>query len=530
MRLSVPAFIICLFYFTSSCSENPVKATPALKDSIPEKDISIRGSFSDQKVLYIDSSHISGLIKKFPGLANYTPEINQFYTYRQFSYAWYDQQGLIEEANNLYNHLNNLALDGILAAPPYLNILDSLLNDPLAVKDADPQLEILLTAEYFFYADKVWNGISEKETNKLKWYLPRKKLNLPYIMDSVLRDSAAHLFSTSFSVGQYNFLKQALRKYRRLDSTGSWQTLQAVSKSYKKGDTATILGQIRHRLYLFGDIASDSISNLYDTNLENAVKSYQERFGMTPDGVIGSRFISSMNMPLSYYIRKIIVNMERMRWIPTNISRHFLLINIPSFSLYAYNDDTVTFRMNVVVGKNVHKTVLFSGNIQYIVFSPYWNVPPSIMKAEVLPAIKRDPGYLKRNNMEWNGNSIRQKPGPKNSLGLVKFLFPNSYNIYLHDSPAKSLFNEPTRAFSHGCIRLAEPAKLADYLLKDDPQWNEKAIDKAMHAGKEKYVTLKQTMPVYIGYFTAYVDSKGRLNFRDDVYNRDQALEKMIFQ
>jgi murein L,D-transpeptidase YcbB/YkuD len=349
-------------------------------------------------------------------------------------------------------------------------------------------------------------------------------------MDSVLRDSTSHLFSTSFSVGQYNFLKQALRKYRQLDSTGSWQTLQPVSKSYKKGDTATILGQIRHRLYLFGDIASDSISNLYDTNLENAVKSYQERFGMSPDGVIGSRFISSMNMPLSYYIRKIIVNMERMRWIPTNISRHFLLINIPSFSLYAYNDDTVTFRMNVVVGKNVHKTVLFSGNIQYIVFSPYWNVPPSIMKAEVLPAIKRDPGYLKRNNMEWNGNSIRQKPGPKNSLGLVKFLFPNSYNIYLHDSPAKSLFNEPTRAFSHGCIRLAEPAKLADYLLKDDPKWNEKTIDKAMHAGKEKYITLKQTMPVYIGYFTAYVDNNGRLNFRDDVYNRDKALEKMIFQ
>jgi len=296
------------------------------------------------------------------------------------------------------------------------------------------------------------------------------------------------------------------------------------------GDSAAIIGQIRNRLFLFADIPVNSGSDLIDTSIVIAVKSFQERNGMTADGVIGPGLIARINIPLSDYIRKIIVNMERMRWIPTNISKHFLLINIPAFSLYAYDDDTVTFRMNVVVGKDVHKTVLFSGDLQYIVFSPYWNVPPSIMKAEILPAIKRDPGYLKRNNMEWNGNSIRQKPGPKNSLGLVKFLFPNSYNIYLHDSPAKNLFNQPARAFSHGCIRLAEPEKLADYLLKGDPQWNDSKINQAMHSGKEKYVTLKPTVPVYIGYFTAYADNKGRINFRDDVYKRDQALEKMLIR
>ena len=186
--------------------------------------------------------------------------------------------------------------------------------------------------------------------------------------------------------------------------------------------------------------------------------------------------------------------------------------------------------MNVVVGKDLHQTVVFNGDIKYVVFSPYWNIPPSILKKEILPAIKKNPNYLSKNNMEWNGNGVRQKPGPSNALGLVKFLFPNSFNIYLHDSPAKNLFGAQTRAFSHGCIRLAEPKKLAVYLLKDDPQWTEKKIDAAMHAGKEKYVTLKNPVPVFIGYLTAWVDQQGRLNLRKDIYKRDQALAEMLLQ
>jgi L,D-transpeptidase YcbB len=157
-------------------------------------------------------------------------------------------------------------------------------------------------------------------------------------------------------------------------------------------------------------------------------------------------------------------------------------------------------------------------------------VPPDILKNEVLPGIRKNPDYLRRNNMEWNGNNIRQKPGPKNSLGLVKFLFPNSYNIYLHDSPAKSLFNQDTRAFSHGCIRVGEPKKLATYLLRKQPEWTESKIDAAMHSGKEKYVTLKTTVPVFIAYLTAWVDRQGQFNFRDDIYKRDDRLESMMLK
>ncbi len=281
--------------------------------------------------------------------------------------------------------------------------------------------------------------------------------------------------------------------------------------------------------FLLGDLSHDSYSHQFDDSLEDAVKSFQQRNGMTIDGHIGSGFLKEINIPVKENIRKLIVNMERTRWVPIHLSHHYFVINIPAFSLAAYDMDTVTFRMNVVVGKDLHQTVIFNGDIKYIVFSPYWNVPNSILKKEILPGIKKDPDYLQKHNMEWNGKTVRQKPGPSNSLGLVKFLFPNSHNIYLHDSPAKNLFGESSRAFSHGCIRLAEPEKMAVYLLKDDPKWNAEKIHKAMHSSKEQYVTLKDPVPVYIAYLTAWVDNNGKLNFRKDIYNRDQRLGGYAF-
>jgi L,D-transpeptidase YcbB len=530
-RYELYPVLIGLMWILSSCNDRPTPQAVIKKDSANGlTDISIRGGFSDQPAGHTDSLRITQIIRDFPQLASYLSDIQQFYGYRNYSYAWYDSHGLTEQANHLYSQLDNLSLEGIQMPVPYLRILDSLVNDPLGDRSPDERLEVLLTASYFFYADKVWKGIPEKNMGKLAWFLPRKKINLPRIMDSIMRDSSANLFSSHFSISEYNALKKILSKYRQLDSTGSWPALVSGRKPYRINDTAAEIVQIRKRLFMLGDLSANSGSNSMDSTLQTGVMSFQQRFGMEPDGVAGPRFMKYLNTPLSVLIRKIIVNLERMRWIPTNIRSHFLLVNIPSFSLYAYDEDTVSFRMNVVVGKDVHKTVLFSGDIQYIVFSPYWNVPPSIMKSEVLPAIARNPGYLKKNNMEWNGNSIRQKPGPSNSLGLVKFLFPNSYNIYLHDSPAKSLFNLSSRAFSHGCIRLAEPGKLAVYLLKDDPAWTPEKINQAMHSGKEKYVTLKSPVPVYIGYFTAYLDNAGKIQFRDDVYDRDQPLEDLLIQ
>ena len=218
-----------------------------------------------------------------------------------------------------------------------------------------------------------------------------------------------------------------------------------------------------------------------------------------------------------------------MRWVPEQPKGDYILVNIPEFKAHVYETGKKIFDMEVVVGTTSNNTVIFTGNLKYVVFSPYWNIPPGILKNEVLPAIRRNPSYLERNDMEWYNGGIRQRPGERNPLGLVKFLFPNNYSIYLHDTPSKTLFKQTKRAFSHGCIRISEPVHLAEWLLRADSTWTSERIFSAMHSGKEKYVTLKQSVPVFIGYFTAWVDAEGRLNFRDDIYGHDKKMIKKMF-
>lgn len=224
--------------------------------------------------------------------------------------------------------------------------------------------------------------------------------------------------------------------------------------------------------------------------------------------------------------------MERCRWISTDITKakEFIVVNIPSYRLTYFKDGKSALVSNVVVGNTMNKTVIFSGMMSYIVFSPYWNVTSNIIKTEILPAMKKDKNYLSKHKMEWNGGNVRQKPGPSNSLGLVKFLFPNSNNIYLHDTPSKSLFSSEKRAFSHGCIRVEKPKELATLILQDDPYWTPEKIDKAMHKGKESWYTLKNKIPVYIGYFTAFVDDEGDINFFKDIYEKDAQLAAMLLE
>jgi murein L,D-transpeptidase YcbB/YkuD len=286
-----------------------------------------------------------------------------------------------------------------------------------------------------------------------------------------------------------------------------------------------------------GDLNSDTTQTIYDENLEAAIKSFQARHGLEADGIIGKSVIDALNIPLSKRIEQIVVNMERLRWMPRSFSTesNYLLVNIPEFMLHVYENNKKQWDCNVVVGERENKTVIFTGTLKYIVFSPHWNVPESIVKEEILPEIEKDPTYLEKQELEITGERngtpvIRQKPGSENSLGLVKFMFPNTHNIYLHDSPAKELFKENTRAFSHGCIRVSEPVELATYLLREDPSWDQSKIIEAMNTGEEKYVTLKNKVPVYITYFTAWVDDEGRLNFRKDIYDNDARLARMILK
>jgi len=532
-KQSLLIIVITGYLCWTACQNNQQKkVSEKITDSIPskssKKNNSLQGNFSTQTVLHFDSNKINHFITKYPLFKPLQNDIQKFYASRKYTYAWYDKSGIIEQADNLYNRITNIVEEGLPENILYKDSLTELFQQSSTAPNTEN--ELMLTAQYFDYAQKAWGGISEKETKSLDWFLPRKKIDLPFLMDSLLKDPASEIIKNGYTYRQYGLLKDYLKKYRDIESKNKWAYIQPGNKSFKISDSSSIIPMVREKLFLLGDLPVNSANIVFDKDLETAIKKFQYRFGMKEDGIVGAAVIKQLNEPLDKYIRMLIVNMERCRWVPAHLKNNYLIVNIPAFELFSYENDSLLFTMKVVVGKEVHKTVIFNGDLKYVVFSPYWNVPPSIMKNEILPALKKDPAYLQKHNMEWNGNSIRQKPGPKNSLGLVKFLFPNSYNIYLHDSPAKSLFNENARAFSHGCIRVAQPKKLAEYLLQDDPNWTETKIEAAMKKGKEQYVTLKNPVPVFIAYLTTWVDREGKLNIRKDIYNRDERLANMLIK
>ncbi|MHB1178768.1 MAG: L,D-transpeptidase family protein [Daejeonella sp.] len=327
---------------------------------------------------------------------------------------------------------------------------------------------------------------------------------------------------------QYRNLEKAISRYQKLTNKGEWPKIALIDKTVLKlNDTSKVIPAIKQRLQVLGDLRRSRDKDIYTPKMETAVKQFQLRHGLDDDGVIGPGFMKALNMSLEKRIEQMMVNMDRIRQDTIDMTGIRIIANIPEYRLYVYQDSKEVLTMDIVVGKITNPTIVFSDSLEHVVFSPYWNVPPSIVRAEILPQMSKNSSYLKKNNMEITGTrdgipTIRQKPGRENSLGNVKFLFPNKYDIYFHDTPAKTLFERKNRAFSHGCIRLSQPLELAKYLLKDQPEWSDIRIREAMNAGTEKWVKLTEPVPVSIIYYTAWIDSSGLVNFRDDIYGHDQ--------
>jgi len=376
--------------------------------------------------------------------------------------------------------------------------------------------------------------VDDTISRSARWYLPRKKINYQQYLDSLLKEPAKSQALAEPVYRQYDLLRTYLKKYRELAAQQNWAPI-ALTAKIRPGDSAAVIPLIKQRLFQLEDFHEDTLNNVFNAELQDAVKRFQYRHGLLTDGLLNKTTMAELNVPLKNRIEQLIVNMERSRWLPVNLSSDYLGVNIPEFKLHVYHADSLLWSCNVVVGQTVHQTTLFYGEIRYVVFSPYWEVPQSIVRKEIVPELKKRPDYLAAHRMEITGYAdglpvIRQLPGPENSLGLVKFLFPNSYNTYLHDTPSKSLFGETTRAFSHGCIRVQEPVKLANFLLKDKKGWDAQRIAKAMAAGKEQYVTIENRVPVFITYFTAFIDREQRLNFRKDIYQLDGVMIRMLLK
>ena len=537
LTIRMITIIFCCWALQSCNGNSAEKNNHREKDTIPSRkesyiDRSLPGNFSDQTLLRFDSISLTAFLKKYDSLRPYLKELVSFYKNRNYAYAWFDDQGLIEQSADLYNRILHLEEEGLPRQQPYINTFMQMMGGSdslnLSQKD-DPEKELMMTAQYLIYARKAWTGIPESVSKEMEWHIPRKKIDYKKYLDSLISSTEVSTSLEEPVYYQYNLLKKYLKRFQEVEKKGTWLIVKADKKKYQLGDTAEAIRNIRKKLFLAGDLNFDSGSPVFDQKLKDAVKKFQHRYGLKEDGIVGQAILKEMNAPLSKRMQQIIVNMERCRWMDNDPTGNYLIVNIPQFQLMIFENDSMAWSCNVVVGKEMHKTAIFQGKIKYIVFSPYWNVPTSILKKEILPALRRNPAYLETHDMEWYDGRLRQLPGANNALGKVKFLFPNSFNMYLHDSPAKSLFEEEKRTFSHGCIRVAEARKLAIYLLRNDQNWPENKIDEAMNRRNELFVTLKEPVSVSIVYFTAWVDQEGKINFRDDIYHRDSRLMDAIF-
>jgi murein L,D-transpeptidase YcbB/YkuD len=527
--LIAPMLFVLMLCLACGCQREAGKKTDKVLAS--PADTLVKGNFNTASQLRFDSTAIDDFLQKHPDLNGFAAEYAKFYSLNAYGYVWYDGHGLTEPAGNLINQIATLESDGILKEMPYKKEFLQLIDSVHVGETGEPltTVELMLTGQYFNYAKNVWGGAEAEKTSDIGWFLPRKKLSYADLLEHNLKTNTDSIEQTAV-IPHYHLLKKALNQYQKIEKSEQdiLLPLSSVLNVLSPGDTSALIIQLKSRLRQLGDWEANS-SNTYDTLLVSAVKHFKERHGLSADSKINTAFLKQLNVPIHQRINQIIVNLERMRWIPADDhGGEFILVNIPEFKLHYYINNQPDWSCDVVVGKAMTQTVIFSGHLQYVVFSPYWYVPSSIIQKEIKPGMARNPNYLANHRMDWTGGNVRQLPGKANSLGLVKFIFPNSNNIYLHDTPSKSLFKEDVRAFSHGCIRVAQPKELAVRILKQDPAWTPEKIEAAMQRGKEQTVKLKQKIPVYIGYFTAFIDRHGALNFRDDIYGRDQGLLNML--
>ena len=527
---------LLLLLFVYGCT-HPGSGKSKTKTQPVPRDLSITKaiSYSD---MFLDSLAVEKFITE-QGLIDETAnQLRNFYNSRNYQYAWFTEKGLEQQARSFWNLHNNYlryTQDSSLYSRQLHYEMDSLLSDESEVpiqSSRFTQLELELTLHFFNYAQVAFEG--RIDPGELQWHIPRKKINALGLLDSLIQRNGEMLDTWEPLNAQYKKVRMELLRLYELQKRGGWPQVEARAGGYRPGDTALGVVQLKNRFRLAGDFLSDDTSLVFTDELEKAVRRFQKRFGLESDGIAGPATLRVMNIPLGKRIEQVLVNMERMRWMPPRPKGKLLLANIPEFRLHVFEGDREMFRMKIVVGREANRTVVFNDQLKYVVFSPYWNIPRSIVRNEIVPAMTKNRGYLARNNMEQTGFSgglpvIRQKPGGANALGRVKFIFPNNYNIYFHDTPAQALFDHPRRAFSHGCIRLEQPEKLAAYLLQGTGKWTDEAINTAMYAGTEKWVSLENPVSVLITYFTAWVDEEGILNFREDIYGHDKALADRLF-
>jgi L,D-transpeptidase YcbB len=469
----------------------------------------------------------------------------KFYGERQMAPLWLDADGPSTRAEALAGVLRNADQDGLDPADYHASIITGLLS--AATPDERAELELRLSLGLLEITSDLASGRLEPQQVNPELFIHPRETDPAEVIRAAAGAPDITAFVASFEPKQpeYLRLKAALADYRTLAAAGGWPTI-ADGPTLKPGMVDPRVAQLRARL----DVpAQGGDSTLFDPALAAAVEQFQARHGLEQDGVVGQNTLAALNVPVDERIRQILLNLERRRWMADDPGARYVFVNLADFELKVVEEPRTVFDTRVVVGAPYHRTPVFSGEMTYLEINPYWNVPPSIARNELLPKIRQDPGYLAANNFEllsdWSDSArvldphsidwravtperftykLRQGPGPGNALGHIKFMFPNRFNIYLHDTPARGLFARDVRDFSHGCIRVQNPETFGAFVLDRQPGWSQDAIKAAIATGQRRIVTLDQPLPVHIAYLTAWVNKDGSVNFRRDVYGRDAIL------
>ncbi|MEQ1754828.1 MAG: L,D-transpeptidase family protein [Micropepsaceae bacterium] len=391
--------------------------------------------------------------------------------------------------------------------------------------DAATQRDILLTDAALKYASVISNGFSgdgERNLDDAADHGPNRDF-IDGLMDSLYSDSVRDwLTSLAPQYPAYVQLQSALARYRDIADRGGWN--QLPNSLVKASRRFRGFGTLRTRLAIEGDLLQDSGSERFDSELSDALARFQARNGLRSDGILTAKTLDRLNVSAGERIASISLNLERLRVSLRDMPATRVEVNLPAATLLLYREGEPTLAMNVVVGAPKHETPELSSVIDTVVLNPSWTIPRSIIENEIKPLLGRDRKYLKKNRMYWVKDQLVQEPGPGNALGRIKFDFPNSYSVYLHDTPSRKLFTDPERAASHGCVRLERPMDLAVELLQGGRDWNRRTLQQIIDEGNTQRVSLEYPMPVVITYQTAFADKDGTAHFRPDIYGRDTQL------
>jgi L,D-transpeptidase YcbB len=483
--------------------------------------------------------------------------VHEFYARRDFRAAWSNPQN----AAQLHRALEDSRNDGLDPDDYHLPVLQDLAKQ-LALPDATntlrAQYDVLLTEALLRLAYHVSFGKVDPETFDPQWNYARTLASIDVaqeVEDALAREDVyQRVEALKPNHPLYVGLKRELARYRAAADDGR-RPIIATGPSLKPGMTDTRVPTLRARLVASGDASGDADSaasdaTIFDPALEEAVRAFQERMGLDIDGVVGPRVVAALNVPPAERVRQLRVNLDRARVVLRDLPERFVVVNIAGFKVYLVRGDKIVWEARAQVGKTYRRTPIFRSAISYVVLNPTWTVPPGIIANDILPAARRDPESITRRGLkviDANGRehapdtidwsqfksghipyTLRQDPGPSNALGRTKLMFPNPYLVYLHDTPSQSLFDRADRAFSSGCVRVERALELAELVLDDAGRWSSSSIATAIAQGNTRNITLAKRIPVLLTYWTAWVDPKGRVNFRQDLYGQDAQWAKAL--